>query len=71
MERGLCAGKCVYRKILDSSFVFNFSCQGSADRQDSGATEEKEKNAQVQLEKAKVHYISYNPGHNKCLNCLY
>ncbi|KAK3546330.1 hypothetical protein QTP70_025674, partial [Hemibagrus guttatus] len=34
---------------------------GSADRQDSGATEEKEKNAQVQLEKAKVHYISYNP----------
>lgn len=28
--------------------------KGSADRQDSGATEEKEKNAQVQLEKAKV-----------------
>uniref|UniRef100_A0A673L712 Calcium channel, voltage-dependent, beta 2b n=1 Tax=Sinocyclocheilus rhinocerous TaxID=307959 RepID=A0A673L712_9TELE len=32
---------------------------GSADRQDSGATEEKEKNAQVQLEKAKFKPVAF------------
>uniref|UniRef100_A0A673KXG9 Calcium channel, voltage-dependent, beta 2b n=1 Tax=Sinocyclocheilus rhinocerous TaxID=307959 RepID=A0A673KXG9_9TELE len=33
--------------------------EGSADRQDSGATEEKEKNAQVQLEKAKFKPVAF------------
>ncbi|XP_026062105.1 voltage-dependent L-type calcium channel subunit beta-2b isoform X3 [Carassius auratus] len=33
--------------------------KGSADRQDSGATEEKEKNAQVQLEKAKFKPVAF------------
>uniref|UniRef100_A0A8C1E6S5 Calcium channel, voltage-dependent, beta 2b n=1 Tax=Cyprinus carpio carpio TaxID=630221 RepID=A0A8C1E6S5_CYPCA len=35
------------------------STYGSADRQDSGATEEKEKNAQVQLEKAKFKPVAF------------
>ncbi|XP_049338786.1 voltage-dependent L-type calcium channel subunit beta-2b isoform X3 [Astyanax mexicanus] len=33
--------------------------KGSADRQDSGATEEKEKNAQVQLDKAKFKPVAF------------
>ncbi|XP_051552896.1 voltage-dependent L-type calcium channel subunit beta-3-like isoform X1 [Myxocyprinus asiaticus] len=35
------------------------STYGSADRQDSGVTEEKEKNAQVQLEKAKCKPVAF------------
>ncbi|XP_027025086.1 voltage-dependent L-type calcium channel subunit beta-2b isoform X3 [Tachysurus fulvidraco] len=35
------------------------STYGSADRQDSGATEEKEKNAQVQLDKAKSKPVAF------------
>ncbi|XP_073705748.1 voltage-dependent L-type calcium channel subunit beta-2b isoform X1 [Garra rufa] len=35
------------------------STYGSADRQDSGATEEKEKNAQVQLDKAKFKPVAF------------
>uniref|UniRef100_A0A671M1D1 Voltage-dependent L-type calcium channel subunit beta-3-like n=1 Tax=Sinocyclocheilus anshuiensis TaxID=1608454 RepID=A0A671M1D1_9TELE len=39
--------------------ICDFDDTGSADRQDSGATEEKEKNAQVQLEKAKFKPVAF------------